>query len=186
MSEVPQSSMSVDEFLAWAEGQPGRYELVNGRVFAMTPERLRHAETKFAVQAALARAIASAGLSCFMVPDGLTVRIDRTNAFEPDALVYCGERRSGDTVDVPDPVIVVEVLSPSTRSHDTVGKLAGYFTLPSLRHYLIVDSERRMIVHHQRGAADTIATRIVGFGFVRLKPPGIEIAVDDLFGRGPD
>ena len=178
--------MSVDEFLAWADGRPGRYELLDGRVLAMAPERMRHAETKFAVQAALARGIESAGLPCFMVPDGLTVRIDPTSAFEPDALVYCGERRSGDTVEVPDPVIVVEVLSPRTRSHDPVGKLAGDFTLLSMRHYLIVDSERRMIVHHQRGAGDTIATRIVGFGVVRLEPPGIEIAVEDLFRRGSD
>jgi Uma2 family endonuclease len=50
--------MNVDEFLAWAEGQPGRFKLVDGEVFAMSPERAGHALAKYAAQTALNRAIA--------------------------------------------------------------------------------------------------------------------------------
>ena len=53
MLALPQHKMTVDEYLAWAEGQSGRYELYAGVVYAMAPERARHAEVKFAVQAAL-------------------------------------------------------------------------------------------------------------------------------------
>ena len=48
-------------------------------------------------------------------------------------------------------MIVVEVLSPSTEKFDMVGKLADYFTIPSIRHYLIVDLRRRLVLHHKRG-----------------------------------
>jgi Uma2 family endonuclease len=50
MSVQPKTKMTVDEFLAWAEHRPGRHELIGGDIFAMSPERTRHAETKFAVQ----------------------------------------------------------------------------------------------------------------------------------------
>ena len=60
--------MTVDEFLAWAEEQEGRYELYHGHVFAMSPERAGHAPTKFAVQRALANGIREAGLPCTLTP----------------------------------------------------------------------------------------------------------------------
>ena len=62
--------MTVDEFLAWAEGRPGRHELVDGEVYAMSPERARHAETKAAVYTALSQAIRSAGSPCRVLPGG--------------------------------------------------------------------------------------------------------------------
>jgi len=75
MTAVARARMTVDEFLAWAEDQPGRYELYDGVVYAMTPERAAHAKIKFAVQAALAAAIRARGLPCHMLPDGMTVRV---------------------------------------------------------------------------------------------------------------
>ena len=174
--------MSVDEFLVWAEGQPGRHELVNGRVFAMAPERLRHTRAKFMSAKALERAIEGARAPCEVWPDGVTVRIDAVTAFEPDVLVRCGPPLDETGVEVPDPLIVVEVLSPSARNYDAGAKLAGYFQVASLRHYLMVDADQRVVVHHQRADGDMIATRIVGFGPIRLDPPGIEVAVEEMLG----
>ena len=57
----------------------------------------------------------------------MTVRIDETTAYEPDAVVYSGEKIARSAVEVPNPLIVVEVLSPSTRQVDVSIKLAGYF-----------------------------------------------------------
>ena len=181
MSELPKPKMTVDEFLVWAESQPGRHELVGGRVYAMAPERVRHADAKFSAQTVLKASIAKVGRPCHMLPDGMTVRIDRSTAYEPDALVYCGRRLPGDAVEVPDPIIVVEVLSPSTGNYDKAGKLVGYFMLQSLQHYLIVDPDRRVIVHHRRDG-EAIATRIVGTGVLRLDPPGLDVMVEEMLG----
>ena len=90
MSTSAQRRMTVDEFLVWAEGQDGRWELYNGVPYAMAPERARHGEVKFAVQTALLQGIRKAGLPCRMRPDGATVRVSQHIAHEPDALVYCG------------------------------------------------------------------------------------------------
>jgi Uma2 family endonuclease len=93
----------------------------------------------------------------------------------PDALVYCGQRRPDSALDVPDPVIVVEVLSAGTRHIDNAAKLTGYFALPSVFHYLIVDIEKRLIIHHARDSGDVLATRIVREGEISLDPPGIAL-----------
>lgn len=181
MSAHPQKRLTVDEFLVWAVGQPGRYELVDGEVYAMSPQRARHARAKFAVQSALQSSILSRGLPCQMFPDGMTVRIDQSTAFEPDALVTCGERLDHDAIEVPAPVIVVEVLSPGTSGVDTGHKLAGYFRVPSILHYLIVDPKKRLLIHHRRGDGDLIETRLVFAGSLDLAPPGLAIALADLF-----
>lgn len=174
--------MTVDEFLVWAEGRPGRYELVDGVVCQMAPEKVRHAETKAECFIALRAAIRRAGVACHALPDGMTVRIADRTAFEPDALVYCGDKLPGDDLEVRAPVIVVEVISPSTSSRDTGAKLKGYFSLPSVRHYLIVDATEQSVVHHARDSVGAIATHIVTEGAVRLDPPGLEVPLAEMFG----
>ena len=184
MAEVAPSDMTVDEFLAWAAGRPGRYELELGTVIAMSPENLGHLRAKNAVCAALAAAIRSAGLACEALPDGATVRIDARTAYEPDALVYCGPGLSSRSIEVPDPIVVVEIASPSSGSRDHNQKLVGYFMVPTIQHYVIVHPDRRILVHHAR-RGDEIATRILHGGPLRLDPPGLDLRIEDLFGT-PD
>jgi Uma2 family endonuclease len=175
------SRMTVEEFLAWSRGTPGRHELADGTVYAMSPESAGHAQMKYAVQTALLSGIRARRLPCHMLPDGMTVRIDEATAFEPDALVYCGERVAPSALEIRNPVVVVEVLSPSTGRIDASSKLVGYFRLPTVTHYLIVDPEKPVIIHHARGSGDTILTRIVTGGLISLDPPGLELPLADLY-----
>jgi Uma2 family endonuclease len=182
MIALPQHKMTVDEYLAWAEGRPARFELYAGTVYAMAPERARHAEIKFALQAALLAAIRRAGLPWHMLPDGMTVRIDDSTAHEPDALVYCGPKLPADALEVPNPIIVAEVLSPTTRHIDASLKLPGYFRVPSIAHYLIIDPDQPLFIHHARGNSDKILTSIVREGAITLAPPGFDLALGDVYG----
>jgi Uma2 family endonuclease len=178
-------ALTVAEYLAWGETQSERprSELINGRIVPMSPERVEHIETKFASALALKSAIARSGLPCHALADGATVPIDEHTAYEPDALVYCGDRLPHGAVAVPAPIIVVEVLSPSTAHTDTSAKLIGYFKLPSVRHYLVLDPETRIVTHHARTPDGTIALALlpVSAGQLRLGPPGIELEVASLF-----
>jgi Uma2 family endonuclease len=181
MVALPQHKMTVDEYLAWAEEQPGRYELYAGVVYAIAPQRAGHTLAKFATQSALLRGIKRATVPCHMLPDGMLVRVDRDTAHEPDALIYCGQKLPDSSIEVSNPTIVVEVLSPSTQRIDAAAKLAGYFSVASVQHYLIVDPDRRLLVHHARSQSESLATRIVREGTLQLDPPGIELAVEDIF-----
>jgi Uma2 family endonuclease len=173
--------LTVNEFLVWHKDRPGRYELHNGNVVAMSPERLGHVEIKSNVHQALRNAIKIAGLPCFAVADGIAVHVSETKWYQPDALVYCGERADRSVTKIDNPMIVVEVASPSTASIDTQDKLLGYLALPSGHHYLIIDPDGLPLLHHHRQSTDTFLTRIVGGGTLKLDPPGIEIDVTELF-----
>jgi Uma2 family endonuclease len=181
--DKPPGRMTVDQYLSWAMAQPDRprYELVGGEVVAMAPERAVHARRKAEIWLALRDGIKAAGLPCEALPDGMTVKIDDHTAYEPDAVVHCGEALADDAVIVPAPVIVVEVLSPSTATRDTGAKLADYFRVASLRHYLIVRTDRPTVIHHRRGGGEVMETRIVTAGAVALDPPGIQLDLDRIY-----
>jgi Uma2 family endonuclease len=181
MAALTQARMNVDEYLGWAEGRPGRYELYEGVVYARAPQRVIHAEIKLAVHLALAAVIRERGLPCHVLPDGMAVRIDAATAYEPNGSVYCGAKRPPSALEVTHPIIVVEVLSPSTEHIDTSVKLPGYFRLPSIMHYLIVDPDRPLVIHHARAADDSILTRIVREGTIALDPPGIILLLADIY-----
>jgi len=181
MNVLTKPRMNVDEFLDWAVGRPGRYELFRGEVWTMSPETVGHAKIKAAVYTALKSAVERAGCACHVLPDGVIVRVDASTAYEPDAQVYCGEELDPTVLAVPSPVIIVEVLSQSTRRVDVSQKLAGYFRLPSVEHYLIVDPTQPVIVHHARGAGETILTRVVTEGRFALDPPGLELALSEIY-----
>lgn len=170
--------MTADEFIAWAMERPDgeRYELVAGEVVATAPERVAHARSKFRIARRLANAVEEAGLPCEVFADGLSVQVDETTLYEPDAMLRCGDPLPGSATRVMDPLIIVEVRSRSTAALDAGEKLAGYMRIPTLRHYLIVAIERRAVIHHARTEDGAIATRIVRDFPLRLDPPGIDLA----------
>ena len=117
---------------------------------------------------------------CRFVLDSAAVPIDTRSLYQPDALVYCGEPVSPDALEIPHPVVVLEVLSPGNAATDLRDKLQGSFRVPSVQHYLIVDPDKRLVIHHARGEADVVATRFISEGSISLDPPGIELQVRDL------
>ena len=186
MSESARQRMTSAEFIAWAMEQPEtcHYELYDGEVLAMAPERAVHARTKAHIWRRLTEAIEGGNLPCEAFSDGMAVEIHAHSVFEPDALVRCGDPLPPNAIKLSDPLIVVEVLSPSTSARDVGAKLEGYFSLPSVRHYLILRCESRSIVHHERGQDGVILTRIIHDGPIRLDPPGITLT--DCFPPGVD
>ena len=185
-SVPPPQKMTVDEFMKWYETAEGRWELHDGvPVRKHDPakgqsERIAHLEVKFKIARILDDALRKAKRSCFMLPDGASVRINEQTHYEPDALVYCGERLDKGAIIVPDPVIIVEVLSPGTRGKDLTDKLKDYFTLPSVAHYLVLDPERETIMHYFR-ETDHLGLRHVTGPHLALEPPGLTIDLEELF-----
>ncbi|MEO0322906.1 MAG: Uma2 family endonuclease [Myxococcota bacterium] len=178
--DVAPESMSFDAFLAWSASQRGRFELVAGSPVAMAPERAGHARMKARLHRSIADALEATGQSCEAFIDGMTVRIDESTAYEPDVVVHRGEPLDDDAVVVERPVVVVEVLSRSTRGHDAGAKLDDYFRLPSVAHYLMVRTDRFAVIHHQRQTNGTILTRVLRSGPLQLDPPGLALNLDAL------
>lgn len=175
--------MTAEEFVAWAMRQEtGRYELVDGMVVQMNAERLVHARVKLKLALLLRDAFAKAGLQGDVLGDGMAVRISETTVHEPDALVRCGEALDDETTILTDPMVVCEVLSPSTGPVDTGTKLLNYFSVASVQHYLVVDTAKRAVLHYERGGDGQPALHVVNAGELRLDPPGLTLKIAELFG----
>ena len=186
MNLMSPPKMSVDEFLVWAMTRPGKYELIDGVVFQMSPERVRHLKAKGAAYIALVSAVGkldATAAACHVLPDGATVRIDKTTAYQPDVIVYSGLEQDDDSIEISTPLIVVEVVSPSSKKGDTSFKFAGYMGLPSLMHYIVLEADRKIIMHHRRVSNTKFISTPVENGILRLDPPGLDIPVADFFAK---
>ena len=82
---------------------------------------------------------------------------------------------------MPEPVIVVEVASPSTRLADVNDKAEFYGGITSVQHYLVIEQDRRRAVYHGRGRSGGLEPRIVRAGDIVLDPPGIRLALDEIY-----
>ena len=110
----------------------------------------------------------------------MTVVIDNEHSREPDAAVQCGVSTDLDSMILEAPLIVVEVTSPSSERDDTGDKLVEYFSVSSIRHYLIVNPAKQVVVHHARDEVGEISTRIMSAGQLDLTPPGMTVPVREL------
>lgn len=180
---LPTRRLTVDQFLAWAVRQTeGKYELFDGVVIMQQSQQWGHSKVKLEMALVLREAIRRAGAACYVASDGPTVRISKHKAFVPDALVAPLPEPALDSLEIPDPIVVVEVLSPSTARTDATTKLKGYFEVPTVQHYLIADPAKRTITHHARGKTVAVKTRLARKGVLALTPPGIKIELADVFG----
>jgi Uma2 family endonuclease len=180
---VPETYMTRDEFVAWYEQQPDdrRYERINGIIVAKTPQTIGHVRCKMAACMAFNRAIKDAGLTnCEVLLSGMLVPTE-DNDLIPDGLVRCGPRLPNDAIFVPDPVIVVEVVSPDTETLDRTTKRHAYFQLPSVRHYLLVWPNERRIVRYTRLSTGSLATDILTTGPIYLDPPSTSVTVEEFY-----
>jgi Uma2 family endonuclease len=187
MTALPRHRMKVPEFLAWANEQlDANYELVDGEVVAMAPDRLRHNLVKAAAYRALDDAVKAAGLACTVFTDGVGVVINDSTTRIPDASVQCRVKLQLRSMVLEAPLIVVEVSSPSSERQDIGAKFIEYFSVPTIRHYLVVVPERRAVLHHMRNEDGKLSTYIGRSGDIVLSPPGMTVPVSGLIGPSFD
>lgn len=136
MAEPARKLMTVEEFLAFDDGTDTRHELVGGELVAMAPPLERHSTVAFAVAGAIGRRLPPGCRG--LVEAG--IRLDRYTLFQADLALSCSPLDPNGLAR--DPVLIVEVLSPTTRSFDLGEKADRYSQLPSCREIWLVDSTR--------------------------------------------
>ena len=191
MIDLPKHKMTADEFLLWLEDLPpeaGKFELWDGDVVIRhgpggfeEGELAEHWDVKGAIYRALHDAIARARLPCFAAVDGPMVRLSPNRMAQAGRAGLLRSQVADSAREVPSPTIIVEVLSPSTKKRDHGIKLQGYFTLASLHHYLIIDPDRRLLIHHRHAAASPPSeTEIVTGPRLQLDPPGLDVDLTEV------
>ena len=142
------------EYLALEARSPVRHEYIAGEIFAMTGASIRH--NIIALNIATALRTHLRGTPCRALMEGVKLYLKKERSyFYPDVMVTCEPRLlelDAQVQVVDSPVLIVEVLSPSTKGIDRREKLRAYRTLPSLKEYAMVSQDEcRVELHRRRG-----------------------------------
>ncbi|HWD59152.1 MAG TPA: Uma2 family endonuclease [Stellaceae bacterium] len=169
--------MSLDEFLLWEREQPERYEFDGLTARMMTGGSLDHSTIASNLWTALREKLRSMGCLPFR---GDAKVIANQNVRYPDLSVTCSPITGSDDI-VPDPVVVIEILSPSTEREDRGRKKFDYFATSSIRHYAIVEQDERRIDLYTRTETAWIDEVITGDTVLKLSAIGVEISLDAIY-----
>jgi Uma2 family endonuclease len=139
MNLAVRKPMSLAEFLAWEERQELRYEFDGVEPSAMTGGTAAHAD----IQANLITAFRNRmrGKPCKFYGSDLKVLVADNSSRYPDGMVVCSPVAPNATA-VRDPVVIFEVLSPSTAAKDRIVKAREYQATPSVKRYVMLEQDR--------------------------------------------
>ena len=177
MSAIQPRAMSLSDFLDWEDKQPLRYEFDGFRPIAMTGGSAPHA----AIQANLAVSIRGRlrGKPCQFYGSDLKIQTAGRIRY-PDGFVVCTPLPVSTKI-VHDPVVIFEVLSPSTASTDVVTKNDEYRATPSVMRYVILAQDRIGGTMIERVGADWISNVLDADSILRMPEIGVEVAVAELY-----
>ncbi len=143
------SAMTLNEFLAWEAQQPERHEFVDGEIFAMSGAEERHVTTTLNVAMALRQHLVGGPCRALMLD--MKLQVDE-RIFYPDVLVTCSPADRQQSLVKREPVLIVEVLSPSTAAYDRGDKFSHYRRIESLRELALIDPATRRSDVYRKGA----------------------------------
>lgn len=140
------SKVSIEEYLAYDASIEGKAEYYNGEIFDMAGGSPDHSLISMNIGITMGEQLRGSG--CRVYSSDLRIFIPQELAFVyPDLAVICGQREITliDGLSVLNPVVVVEVVSPSTAAFDRTWKFQRYATLPSLKEYVLVEQATAMV-----------------------------------------
>jgi Uma2 family endonuclease len=151
MASLPTTTpLTEEQYLQIERKAETKSEFHDGRMFAMAGGSLNHSLIAASMVALLHRQMPS---GCRTFTSDLQIKAAAVGLFTyPDCGVYCGDPQFyGNQTDVIlNPLLIVEVLSPSTEGYDRGKKFELYRTIDSFREYLIVHQDRRRVEHYSR------------------------------------
>jgi Uma2 family endonuclease len=177
MPSAAEKLMSLDEFLVWEREQPERYEFDGLIARMMTGGSLDHSTIASNLWTALREKLRGAGCRPFR---GDAKVIANQNVRYPDLSVTCSAITGSDDI-VPEPIVVIEILSPSTEREDRGRKKFDYFATPSIRQYAIVEQDERRIELYTRTESAWLDEIITGNTVLTLAAIGVEISLDTIY-----
>lgn len=140
---------SREDYFALEENSAEKHEFYHGEIFAMTGGTFNHSTIAGNMFAALKLKLR--GKSC--QPNNSDMRIETPNGLitYPDVSIFCGKPElTENQCALLNPLVIIEVLSPSTRRYDQSDKFLLYRSIPSFTDYLLIDSEKVHVQHFRK------------------------------------
>jgi Uma2 family endonuclease len=177
MANVAEQLMSLDEFLAWERDQPERYEYARGVITMMTGGSAAHVTIAMNLAFALRQALRGTGCR----PFGSDMRIIANHTVRyPDISVVCRHVDDREN-NIPDPILIMEVISPTTEREDRGRKKFDYFATPSIQQYAIIEQDGCRVDLYTRTDTSWTDEIVEGDAVLKLSSIGVEISLDTVY-----
>jgi Uma2 family endonuclease len=150
MATLPDSPLTEEQYLAIERAAESKSEFHDGEMYAMSGGSLNHSLISTRMSVLLDRQLPP---GCRVCNSDLRIKVSAAGLYTyPDGAVICGEPQySDDQRDVvTNPVLIVEVLSPSSEGYDRGKKFEMYRTIESFREYLLIHQDRRHVEHYSK------------------------------------
>ena len=172
--------LSPEEYIEREKTAVRKHEYYQGEIFAMSGGTLNHALVGANVIRALGNVLAD---GCLVFSSDLRVHVEAFGLYTyPDVSVVCGDvETTDDGLSLLNPILLVEVLSPSTEPYDRGQKFAFYRGIPALREYVLVAQERRSIEVFRRNEENRWTLYEPEDGAIALASVGATLRVDAVY-----
>jgi Uma2 family endonuclease len=187
MTALPKKKYTLKEYLELDKNSEERYEYFDGEVFAMAGGSPSHARISGNAYSTLQSKLR--GGRCEAFNSEMRIKVPLALPYRyPDASVVCGEPIF-DEIDgqqmLVNPILIVEVLSPSTAAYDLVDKFAAYQSIDTFREYLLISQDRPHIIQHvKQSKRRWLRIEIEGMSSeVNLESVNVTLALSELYER---
>ena len=170
--------MTLAEFLEWEDRQPMRYEFDGVGPVAMAGGSVRHAQ----IQRNLAFTFTARlrGKPCQFLGSDLKIQTEEDHARYPDGIVICSPLTGSETI-VDAPVVIFEVLSPSTTHTDRFVKAREYQRMPSVQRYVMLEQDSVNAVVYARSGETWTHEILIADSVLALREIGVELPLAELY-----
>ena len=185
---------TIPEYLENEIAAEARSEYHSGYIRAMAGGTKAHGQITCNTTTALNNAIDKQNKNCNVFSSDVKVFIEKSNSFVyPDATIVCGEEETSEEDDeaITNPILIIEVLSDSTKEYDKKGKFRKYCSLPSFREYVLISQEEHVVEVRTKGAPTAkgeaanwkMITTIGLEKSITLHSIGLTIKMQDIYKR---
>ncbi|MBF0437687.1 MAG: Uma2 family endonuclease [Magnetococcales bacterium] len=171
--------ISEEDYLIGELESEIKHEYIDGQVYAMAGVSRNH--SILANTISMEFGIHLKGKPCNTHQSDFKVKVG-TKYFYPDIVVEC--EKGGDDYYTESPVIIVEVISPSTRIRDEITKLRAYQIIPSLIEYVLVSQDIVRVMVLKRISGDIWGNKIYALGdSIFFESIGLTLSVEEIYDR---
>jgi len=178
------SIFSQEEYLQWEKDTDSKHEFFRGEIFAMSGASRRH--NKLFSNLFIEIGVRLKGKPCQPYGSDMRIHIPQNTLYTyPDISIICGEPIMSETDQdsIIEPKVIIEILSRSTKNYDRGDKFKLYRDIPSLKEYLLVDSDSISIEAfriNDKGNWELEEIKSAG-GLLNIPSVGVEIPLTDIY-----
>lgn len=184
-STAAQTYLTPEEYLAWERKADIKHEYMRGEIIAMSGASYQHTIITMNISGELY--IQLKGTACTVHTNDMRVRTSpETSYFYPDVIVVCDKPRFEDNAfdTLLNPIVLVEVLSPSTEAYDRGKKFEHYQQLTSLREYILVSQDEVRVERYRQQSMEWQPTEFRSLANVlSLTSIDCELSLEDIYRR---